>query len=171
MAVEVERFASTSWSCGASCGGDGSTAAFDLDTAAPVEFYSIFFDVMSSQPGLLPSPNATLIQETLRAQIDLFRESFWYGAWQLWNGNNWTPHLSIAAIVWAVAFYHEDAVAAEVVAMVNDILWLHRQYYTDDGVYTEGVAMYSVMSIRGLIDAICRHLPTYSVHASGPSHI
>eukprot|EP00966_Prymnesium_polylepis_P080587 1867425-Prymnesium_polylepis.2 len=23
--------------------------------------------------------------------------------------------------------------------MVNDILWLHRSYYTSDGVYTEGV--------------------------------
>lgn len=36
--------------------------------------------------------------------------------------------------------------------MVNDILWLHRPYYTADGVYTEGVSMYSFMSIAGLVE-------------------
>ena len=109
--------------------------------------------MISSQPGLLPSNNATNVKATLRSQIDLFRESFTRGGWQLWNGNNWTPHLTIAAIIWAIAFYHEDAVAPEVVRMVNDILWLHRPYYTPDGVYTEGVVQYSIMSIDGLIEA------------------
>ena len=152
VAVEMERFAATSWSCGASCGGDGS-AAFDLTTAGPVQYYSLFYDVLDSQPGLLSSTNATNVRTTLRAQIDLFRESFNRGGWQLWNGNNWTPHLTIAAIIWAVAFYHEDPVAPDVVRMVNDILWLHRPYYTADGVYTEGVVQYSMMSINGLIEA------------------
>lgn len=87
--VEVERFAATDWSCGASCGGDGS-ATFDLDTAGPVEYYALWYDVLSSRPGLLPSANATLVQATLRAQIDLFRQSFNQGGWQLWNGNS-TP--------------------------------------------------------------------------------
>jgi len=36
-------------------------------------------------------------------------------------------------------------------AMINDILWLHRNMFTSDGVYVEGVAMYSFMSITGLI--------------------
>lgn len=35
--------------------------------------------------------------------------------------------------------------------MVNDILWLHRNMFTSDGVYVEGVAMYSFMSITGLV--------------------
>ena len=55
--------------------------------------------------------------------------------------------------MWAVAFYHEDAVAPEVVEMVNDIPWLHRPYYTPDGAYKEGVIQYSVMSITGLIQS------------------
>ena len=91
--------------------------------------------------------------KVLRDQIDLFRDAFILGEWTLWNGNNWTPHLVIAALMWAVAFYHEDAVAPEVVEMVNDILWLHRPYYTPDGVYKEGVIQYSVMSITGLIQS------------------
>jgi hypothetical protein len=37
---------------------------------------------------------------------------------------------------------------------VNDILWLHRPYYTSDGVYTEGVVQYSILSIDGLIQVI-----------------
>ena len=58
----------------------------------------------------------------------------------------------IAAMMWAVAFWHEEgSVALEVIGMINDILWLHREYHTADGVYTEGVIMYSVMSIEGLV--------------------
>ena len=50
MAVDLARFVSgaISWSCGASCGGDG-TASFDLDTAAPVGYYSLWYDVLASR--------------------------------------------------------------------------------------------------------------------------
>ena len=154
VSVEMARFGTVQWSCGVSCGGSaGGAAVFDLDTAAPVEYYSLWYDVLSSRTDVLPPSNASLVADALRAQIDLFRSSFWQGGWQLWNGNNWTPHLAIAALMWAVAFYHEDAVAGEVLRMVNDILWLHRPYYTSDGVYKEGVVMYSIMSIQGLVQA------------------
>ena len=152
VSVEMARFDSLAWSCGVVCGGDGG-AAFDLDTATPVSYFSLWYDVLLSKPGLVPASNASHVAATLRLQIDLFRDAFWYGGWTLWNGNNWTPHLTIAALMWAVAFFHEDAAAREVVQMVNDILWLHRSYYTSDGVYKEGVVQYSMMSITGLIQA------------------
>ena len=152
VAVEMGRFETLSWSCGVSCGGDGG-AAFDLNTAEPVSYFALWYDVLLSKPDLVPAANASRVREVLRDQIDLFRDAFILGEWTLWNGNNWTPHLVIAALMWAVAFYHEDAVAPEVVEMVNDILWLHRPYYTPDGVYKEGVIQYSVMSITGLIQS------------------
>ena len=152
VTVEMARFDSLSWSCGVSCGGDGG-AAFDLDTAEPVSYFSLWYDVLMSRDGLIPAANASHVASTLRLQIDLFRSAFVSGDWTLWNGNNWTPHLTIAALMWAVAFYHEDGAAHEVVEQVNDILWLHRAYYTSDGVYKEGVIQYSMMSIAGLIQA------------------
>eukprot|EP00438_Fugacium_kawagutii_P026472 Skav202783 [mRNA] locus=scaffold326:487231:501497:+ [translate_table: standard] len=82
----------------------------------------------------------------------LFISNFNTGHWNLWNGNNWTPHLCIAVMAWLVSFWHEEpSTAREVLAMVNDILWLHRNMFTSDGVYVEGVAMYSFMSITGLV--------------------
>ena len=64
----------------------------------------------------------------------------------LWNGNNWTPILSRAALRWAIVFWHEEHdVAVEVLRMVNDILWLHYPfYYMPDGTPVEGIS-YSYM--------------------------
>ena len=119
VAVEMERWHTVAWSCGVTCGGVAGGAAFDLTTATPVAFYSLWYDVLSSQPGLVGAGNASVVKATLRDQIDLFRNAFWFGEWTLWNGNNWTPHLTIAALIWAVAFFHEDTVAGEVVQMVH----------------------------------------------------
>jgi len=60
---------------------------------------------------------------------------------------------------WATVFWHEkNDLAHEVLRIVNDIMWLHRNYYTSDGVYVEGVMMYSIMSIEGqmAMASICR---------------
>ena len=61
--------------------------------------------------------------------------------------------------MWAVAFYHEDEAAPEVVEMVNDILWLHRAYYTAEkgggSVYKEGVIQCAHIS-RGSTHAVAR---------------
>ena len=51
---------------------------------------------------------------------------------------------------WSIVFWHEEnELALEVLEIVNDIMWLHRDFYTDDGVYTEGVAQYGFMSMNG----------------------
>lgn len=149
LAKELQRFSDATWSCGASCGGSGDPA-FDLTAAEQVSYFTVFYDVMSSRPGLLPSQDDDALAATLRGQMELFRHAFWTGQWQLWNGNNWTPHLCVAALEWAITFWHEEhAMAREVLGIVNDIMWLHRRYYTLDGTYTEGVIMYSIMSIEG----------------------
>lgn len=71
---------------------------------------------------------------------------------RLWNGNNWTPNLCIAVMAWLISFWHEEPETAyEVLARINDILWLHRDMFTSDGVCVEGVAMYSFMSITGIV--------------------
>ena len=77
VSVDIAHFDTISWSCGVSCGGSGD-AAFDLDTAQPVSYFSLWYDVLSSQAGLLPAANASHIRTTLRLQIDLFRNAFWW---------------------------------------------------------------------------------------------
>ena len=147
---EMLRFQSTTWSCGAICGGSGDTPAFDLTMAEQVGYFCTFFDVMTSQ-NYLTSEEETLVQTTLRNMILLFVDTFNTYRWQLWNGNNWTPHLCAAALEWSITFWHEyNDVALEVLHAVNDIMWLHRDYYTADGVYKEGVAQYGYMSINGI---------------------
>ena len=76
----------------------------------------------------------------------------------LWNGNNWTPILSRAALRWAIVFWHEEHdVAVEVLRMVNDILWLHYPfYYMPDGTPVEGIS-YSYMSIAETADLAAMH--------------
>jgi hypothetical protein len=161
---EMTRFSNyTTWTCGPTCGGTDSPT-FDLTSSEQVSYYSMLYDVLISRPGLLQQNDAFDISSALRNQIDLFRSVFWSGGWQLWNGNNWTPYLCVAAMEWAVAFWHEDqAVAEEVVQIINNILWLHRRYYTDDGVYAEGVAMYGLMSVNSLITIAALHKSSFGV--------
>jgi len=147
---EMIRFRATVWSCGTICGGNGNDAAFDLTTAEQVGFFVHLYDVFVSRPNLLSPSDIAAIDDVMEAQIDIFIATFWNGGWQLWNGNNWTPHLCTAAIEWAVTFWHEKQTKAlEVLRIASDIMWLHRDYYTDDGVYVEGLAVYTYMSMEG----------------------
>lgn len=150
--VDLHRFNRTTWYCGVSCGGAVGEVLFDLTTAEPVNYFSTWYDLLVSRSDLLSLEDASRVSASLKEQIGLFMSNFNTGHWNLWNGNNWTPHLCIAAMSWLVSFWHEDpSTAREVLAMINDILWLHRNMFTSDGVYVEGVAMYSFMSITGLI--------------------
>ena len=150
--VDLLRFNHTTWYCGTSCGGAAGEVLFDLTTAEPVNYFSTWYDLLVSRTDLLRHGDASRVFASLKDQIGLFISAFNTGHWSLWNGNNWTPHLCIAAMAWLVTFWHEEpATAMEVLAMINDILWLHRSMFTSDGVYVEGVAMYSYMSITGLV--------------------
>eukprot|EP00051_Salpingoeca_urceolata_P016965 m.228476 g.228476 ORF g.228476 m.228476 type:complete len:650 (+) comp18829_c0_seq4:2464-4413(+) len=52
---------------------------------------------------------------------------------------------------WVVAHFHEDPRAETILHQIHDIMWLHRDFYTDDGTYKEGVAVYSYMSLSSSI--------------------
>lgn len=116
-------------------------------------YFSLWLDVLTSRPGLVAPANVTAVAEGLRSRIDLFRRHFDTGDWRLWNGNNWTPRLCIGALTWVVAFWHEEnAVAHEVLRMINDLLWLHYPvYYLNDGTPVEGIS-YSYMSIEDAVE-------------------
>lgn len=145
---EMERFESTTWTCGSYCGGAGDPA-FDLTTAEQVSYFVHFVDVMGHE---ISQEDLTTVHTTLEGMIQLFTGTFWDQKWQLWNGNNWTPHLCVAALEWAIVFWHESSeLALEVLQIVNDIMWRHRDYYGEDGVYLEGVAMYAYMSMEGIM--------------------
>ena len=92
------------------------------------------------------------MQATLLGMIQLFVGTFWGQKWQLWNENNWTPHLCVAGLEWAIVFWHEsNKLALEVLQIVNDIMWYHHDYNSEDEVYLEGVAMYAYMSMEGIM--------------------
>ena len=111
------------------------------------------YDVLSSRDGLVAQANLTTVADGLLSRIGLFRRQFHTGDWRLWNGNNWTPRLSVGALYWAVTFWHEQrAVAEDVLRMVNDLLWLHYPvYYLGDGTPVEGIS-YSYMSIEDAVE-------------------
>ena len=100
---------------------------FDLNTQEQVGYFSLWYDVLASRPGLVAPANLTFVAEKLRARIALFCSQFDTGDWRLWNGNNWTPRLSVGALQWVIAFWHEQkSIAREVLRMVNDLLWSAR---------------------------------------------
>ena len=80
--------------------------------------------------------------------IDSFEEAFDQGKWELWNGNNWTPVLSMGAMHWCIAMWHDEpARAGRIIKIINDISLLHIPMTTVNGGYKEGVCQYSYMSI------------------------
>ena len=63
------------------------------------------------------------------------------------------PFVSVGAVYWAVTFWHEDyELAQDVLHSAIDSMYLHFDMYLTDGVYVEGVAEYSFMSINGIIE-------------------
>lgn len=110
----ASSFAPVSWLCGPN-GNTGSVCTFDLSVEVQVAYFSLWYDVMSSQPGLVSAANLSLVAEGLLSRINLFRSQFLQGHWTLWNGNNWTPRLADSALYWVIAFWHEETdIAREV---------------------------------------------------------
>ena len=61
--------------------------------------------------------------------------------WAIFNGNT-DFGLAEAAMYWGITYYHEDERAPEVVRRALQSLWCNAQYLSD-GVYAEGLLMYS----------------------------
>ena len=105
--------------------------------------YAMMADILWDE--LSPTDHQTL-RDTLDPQIDGYLAHFENQHWAVFNGNNWTPVLSEAALYWAIAYYHEDPRAPEVAELAIQSMWLHRDAYLEDGVYYEGLLMYSQVS-------------------------
>jgi hypothetical protein len=142
-----------------------SSGGYDLITSETVGYWAEFVDVLRPY---MTAANLTNVAAKMEERIDLFLDIFYGGSWALWNGNNWTPYLCIGAVKWAIVFWHEEPdKAKEVLRVVYDVLWLHRSQYLEEptifassssaslieaSVYSEGVAVYSLMSTQSLLE-------------------
>ena len=121
---------------------------FDLRTREPMRQYTLLADVLWDD---LTDDQHALILDVTGEQIDGFLGHFADVHWAIFNGNNWTPVLAEAAMYWGITYYHEDERAPEVVWRALQSLWLHRGQYLSDGVYAEGLLMYSQVSFDPLM--------------------
>ncbi len=138
--VEMARIDEVVWS---SFGFD-----FDLRTREPMRVYTILADVLWDD---LSADEHALILEITGERIDAYLDQFHEVHWSIYNGNNWTPVLAEGALHWAITYFYEDERAPEVAWRALESLWLHRSQYLDDGVYAEGLLMYSQVSFDPLI--------------------
>ena len=58
---------------------------FDLNTQEQVAYFSLWYDVLASQPGLVAPANLTAVADGLLARIAYFRSEFDTGDWRLWK--------------------------------------------------------------------------------------
>ena len=149
---KVSGASPVSFQCGANPT-NGGVCKFDLNVQEQVAYFALWYDVLSSRPGLVSPANLSAVADGMLSRIELFRSHFDTGDWRLWNGNNWTPRLSIGALNWVIAFWHEQPIIArDVLGMINDLLWLHYPvFYLADGTPVEGIS-YSYMSIEDAVE-------------------
>ena len=115
----------------------------DLRTREPMRVFVTLADVLWDE---LSEAEHALILEVTGEHIDGFESHYEDRHWAIYNGNNWTPVIAEAALTWAIVYYHDDPRAQRVARRAMDILWLHRDQYLPDGVYSEGMFMYSQVS-------------------------
>jgi hypothetical protein len=139
--IEMDRIHDVPWST--------FGFGFDLRTREPMRVYTLLYDVLW---GELDADQRDEIQAVTGEQIDAFLEHFYETHWSIYNGNNWTPVLAEGAVYWGLAFWDHDERAPEVVWRALESLWLHRDSYLEDGVYNEGLLMYSQVSFDPLMN-------------------
>ena len=143
--IELGRLDSWTWS--------GWPFEFDLRTLPPMRHWSIFLDTFWND---LTLEQRTTVRDEMSPLIDAFIANDDAGHWSLYNGNNWTPVLAEAALLWSVALWHEDARAPNVAERALRVLWLHDGFFQDDGSYREGLLEYSRVSLDSLF--VINHL-------------
>ncbi len=139
IAYEMQRFDSVVWDWGYKC--------FDIGTEQQMKFWSIFVDVFWSD---LAATDKARIDTKMGSLIDCYLQQYADKDWSIFNGNNWTPLLGRGAAYWAIAYYHEDPRAPDVMEKVLESMWLHRDFYLADGAYMEGIVEYTNVSYSSL---------------------
>ena len=150
ISVELGRLETWTWS--------GWPFEFDLRTLPPMRHWSILLDTFWDD---LTLEQRTTIRAEMSPLIDAFIANDDAGHWSLYNGNNWTPVLAEAALMWSVALWHEDARAPDVAERALRVLWLHDGFFQEDGSYREGLLEYSRVSLDSLF--IINHLTQMSL--------
>ncbi|QTD56692.1 hypothetical protein [Parasphingorhabdus cellanae] len=120
-------------------GGGGSF--FDLGAINPFQVWSLTLDFYWDQPEYLSAADQKAVADELRRYIQMYlnqSKNIDGLGWTLYNGNNWTVILNSAAMHWALALYHEEPLAEEVLRTALKTNWLHRDIYLDQGQYKEG---------------------------------
>ncbi len=149
--VEMARLPDESW-------GTFEDIPFDLYTAPPVRRWSLLQDVFWDE---LSAEDHAAINEAIDPLIDGLIEAYEVPHWSLYNGNNWTPVIADGAMFWAITHYHEDPRAAEVAALAMEVMWLHREFYLEDGAYMEGLMMYTSVSFLNLLELNALVMPAF----------
>lgn len=129
---EMQRFDSIRW--------DWGYKYFDLGTEPPMKFWSLLVDIFWDD---LSTENKQRIDTKLGEKIDCYLQQVAEKDWSIFNGNNWTPVLGKGAMYWGITYYYEDTRAAQIVKEVLNSLWLHRDFYLEDGAYKEGIVEYT----------------------------
>ena len=138
--VEMARLSTIVW--------NSFSFEFDLRTREPMRVYTLLADVLWDDLTIQQHQD---LSDTMGVQIDGYLNHFNETHWAVFNGNNWTPVLAEGALYWAITYYHEDDRAPDVARLALYSLWLHRHSYLDDGVYNEGLLMYSQVSFDPLV--------------------
>ena len=140
ISVEMARLPSIVW--------NSFSFEFDLRTREPMRVYTLLADVLWDE---LSTQQHEQLADAMGIQIDGFLQHFDDTHWAVFNGNNWTPVLAEGALYWAITYYYEDERAPDVARLALYSLWLHRHSYLSDGVYNEGLLMYSQVSFDPII--------------------
>ncbi|TBR38440.1 discoidin domain-containing protein [Marinomonas agarivorans] len=134
---------------------------FDLGAYPAFKLWTLILDTFWDS-NLLSEAQRQYIFDELEAEIDSYIEIYHLpkgasgtlGRWAIHNGNNWTPILNAAATFWAITFWHEEGYqekAREVMDIVLESSWLHRDSILADGAYEEGPGYLSV-SLNGSLE-------------------
>ncbi|CAA0101838.1 Uncharacterised protein [BD1-7 clade bacterium] len=131
---------------------------FDLGSYPAFKLWTLILDTFWNSP-LISSSDRQFIQDELENEIDSYIATYHLptsasgtlGRWALHNGNNWNPILNAAALFWAITFWNEAPYtqkAKDVLHIVLESSWLHRDFILNDGAYREGPS-YLDVSLNG----------------------
>ena len=141
---------------------------FDLGSYPAFKLWTLILDTFWNSPLLLSNDKQFILDE-LENEIDSYIEIYNLpedsrsadGRWAIYNGNNWTTILNAAATFWAVTLWHEAPYVAKTRQVLDIVLesgWFHRDYILSDGAYSEGpgyltVAMNGSLEVNNLLMA------------------
>lgn len=134
---------------------------FDLGAYPAFKLWTLIIDTFWNTT-LIASNDRQFILDELESEIDSYIATYNLpasaggnlGRWALRNGNNWNPVLNAAALFWAITFWNEDPYtqkAKDVLDIVLESSWLHRDFILDDGAYVEGPS-YLDVSLSGAVE-------------------